>query len=157
VYGEGFTNDLHLLGPGNACRVMVLLGQGDVGSALKVASALVPGGTAVPAFCSAVLGEAQIAAGDLAGARHTARMIARHGPEAPYPAATSTWIDGLVARAEGDWALAVAAFGRAADGFAALAMPYEAVTAQLDWAEVVAARVGSDKEPAKVVARVMSN
>jgi hypothetical protein len=36
-------------------------------------------------------------------------------------------------------------------------MPYEAVTAQLDWAEVVAARVGSDKEPAKVVARVMSN
>jgi DNA-binding CsgD family transcriptional regulator/tetratricopeptide (TPR) repeat protein len=155
VYGEGFTNDLHLLGPGNVCQAMVLLGQADVRSALQVASAVVPGGAAVPAFCSAVLGEAQVAAGDLDGARHTARLIAQHGPGAPYPAAVSTWIDGLVARAEGDWPAAAAAFGRAADGFAALAMPYEAVTAQLDWAHVVAVPVGSDEEHAQVVARVM--
>jgi DNA-binding CsgD family transcriptional regulator/tetratricopeptide (TPR) repeat protein len=143
VYGEGFAGDLHVLGPGNVCQAMVLLGQGEVQSALDLASAIIPGGVAVPAFCSALLGEAQVMAGDLAGARDTARLIARHGPGAPYPAAVSVWINGLVARAAGDWAAALAAFDRAADSFASLAMPYEAITARLDWAEVVATQTDS--------------
>jgi DNA-binding CsgD family transcriptional regulator/tetratricopeptide (TPR) repeat protein/biotin operon repressor len=152
VYGEGFANDLHVLGPGNVCQAMVLLGQGDVQSALHLASTMTPGGVAVPAFCSAVLGEAQVTAGDLAGARDTARLIASHGPEAPYPAAVSAWINGLVARAAGDRAAASAAFDRAADRFATLAMPYEAMTARLDWAEVVATQTDSDEERVRAAA-----
>jgi DNA-binding CsgD family transcriptional regulator/tetratricopeptide (TPR) repeat protein len=152
AYAEGFANDLHVLGPGNVCQAMVLLGQGDIQSAMHVASTMTPGGVAVPAFCSAVLGEAQVAAGDLDGARDTARLIARHGPGAPYPAAVSEWINGLVGRAAGDWPAASAAFDRAAEEFATLAMPYEAMTARLDWAEVVATQTDSDEERARAAA-----
>jgi DNA-binding CsgD family transcriptional regulator/tetratricopeptide (TPR) repeat protein len=152
VYAEGFANDLHVLGPGNVCQAMVLLGQGDVQSALHLASEMIPGGVAVPAFCSAMLGEAQVAVGDVDGAWDTARLIARHGPGAPYPAAVSEWIKGLVARAAGDWAAASGAFNRAANGFASLPMPYEAITARLDWAEVVATQTDSDEERARAAA-----
>ena len=151
VYGEGFAGDLHGLGLVNICQAMVLLGRGDVESALYLARAMIPGGIAVSAFCSALLGEAQVAAGDLAGARDTARRIARHGPGAPYPAAVSEWINGLVARATGDWAAGSAAFDRAADQFATLPMPYEAMTARLDWAEVVATQT-DDEERARAAA-----
>jgi DNA-binding CsgD family transcriptional regulator/tetratricopeptide (TPR) repeat protein len=157
VYGEGFAGDLHGLGLVNICQAMVLLGRGDVQSALSLTRAMIPGGIAVSAFCSALLGEAQVAAGDLAGARDTARRIARHGPGAPYPAAVSEWINGLVARATGDGAAAAAAFDRAADQFATLAMPYEAMTARLDWAEVVATQTDSAEERARAVSVMTEN
>jgi DNA-binding CsgD family transcriptional regulator len=154
VYGEGFASDNHMLGLGDVCETMVLLGRSDVRSALRAARSINASGAAIPPLCMSVLGEAQVAAGDLAGAVRTAALIAEHGPGAPYPAAVSAWIDGLVARATGELGAASAAFGRAADGFAALAMPYEAAVARLDWAEVIGAGEGSLDERAQAVALV---
>jgi DNA-binding CsgD family transcriptional regulator len=115
---------------------LILLGRGDGESALRVARSIQPSGLANPALCLGVLGEAQVAAGDPDGARETATSLARHGPEAPYPAAVAARIVGLAARAEGDAGAASEAFGRAAKGFDALAMPFDAAVARLDWAEI---------------------
>jgi DNA-binding CsgD family transcriptional regulator len=153
VYGEGFASDRHLLGIGEVCEAMVLLGRRDVGSALRKAKSVNPGGLAVPAFCLSVLGEAQVAAADLAGARKIAAQLDGHGPGAPYPAAVSAWINGLAARAAGEPQAASAAFGRAAARFDTLAMPYEAAISWLDWAEVIAASTGSEGERGRAVAR----
>jgi DNA-binding CsgD family transcriptional regulator/tetratricopeptide (TPR) repeat protein len=154
VYGEGFTGDQHLFVLGGVCEAMLLLGRGDPGAALRVAPPVEVGGLAVPALSAAVLGEAQAAVGDVMGARRTAALIAEHGPEAPYPAAVSAWIEGLAARAAGEPEAASAAFERAAEGFAAVAMPYEAAVAWLDRAEVIAAGPGSDDARAGVATLV---
>jgi len=154
VYTEGFASDQHLLSLGDVCEAMVLLGRSDVMTALRVARSVKPGGITIPPFWMGVLGEAQVAGADLAGARETAALLDGYGPEAPYPGAVSAWIDGLLARVTGQRGAAAAALSRAADGFAALAMPYEAAVARLDWAEVVAAGEGSDDERAHAVALV---
>jgi DNA-binding CsgD family transcriptional regulator/tetratricopeptide (TPR) repeat protein len=154
AYGEGFAGDQHLYGLGEVCAAMVLLGRSDVLSALRVARSITAGGIAVAPFCKSVLGEAQVAAGDLEGARGTAELLAGHGPGAPYPSAMSAWIDGLVARAVGELEAAFAAFARAADGFAAITMPYEAAIARVGWAEVLGTRTGSPDECAHAAALV---
>jgi DNA-binding NarL/FixJ family response regulator len=135
VYAEGFAADRHLLGIGEVCAAMIHLGRGDGESALRLARLIQPSGVAVPALCLGVLGEAQVATGDPAGARETATRLARHGPDAPYPAAVADRIIGLAARAEGDEEEAAEAFARATAGFAALPMPFEAALTRLDWAE----------------------
>jgi DNA-binding NarL/FixJ family response regulator len=127
--------DRHLLSIGDVCQAMILLGRGDGESALRVARSIQPSGLANPALCLGVLGEAQVAAGDPAGARETATSLARHGPDAPYPAAVAARIVGLAARAEGDAEAASEAFERAANGLDALGMPFDAAVARLDWAE----------------------
>jgi DNA-binding CsgD family transcriptional regulator/tetratricopeptide (TPR) repeat protein len=154
VYGEGFASDQHLLGLGDVCEAMVLLGRSDLSSALAAARSINASGIAVPPLCMSVLGAAQVASGDLVGARRTAVLLAGHGPGAPYPAAVSTWIDGLVARAADEPEAASTAFGRAASGFAALKMPFEAAIARLDWAEVIGARTGTHDEHARAAALV---
>jgi DNA-binding CsgD family transcriptional regulator/tetratricopeptide (TPR) repeat protein len=154
VYGEGFAGDLHLVIVGEVCEAMLLLGRGDARAALRVAPPVDAGGLAVPAFCATVLGEAQAAVGDVVGARRTAALIGRYGPGAPYPAAVSAWIDGLAARAAGEPEAPSAAFERAADGFAALGMPYEAAVARLDWAEAFNVGDRSDDERARAAALV---
>jgi len=154
VYHEGFASDQHLLGLGGVCEVMVLLGRSDFRSALPVARSINPGsGLAVRPFCMRVLGEAQVGAGDLAGARETAMLVAGDGPEAPYPAAVAGWLRGLVAKAEGELDAASDEFGHAADDFATLTMPYEAAIARLDRAELVA-QTGSAAERAVAAAEV---
>lgn len=156
VYHGDFAGDRHLLGVGEVCEAMILLGRGDSGSALRVAASVPAAGLAVPAFRLSVLGEAQVAAGALTGARETAALLAGHGPGAPYPAAASAWVLGLAARAAGDIGSATAAFGRASVGFAALAMPYEAAIARLDWAEVIAGE-GSADERDRAAAQLSEN
>jgi DNA-binding CsgD family transcriptional regulator len=154
VYGAGFGSDQHLLGITDVCEAMARLGRGDVQSALRVAGSVIPSGLAVAAFCLSVLGESQVASGDLAGARQTAAALARHGPGAPYPAASSEWINGLAAKAAGEVHAASAAFGLAADGFTALALPYEAAISRLDWAELVAAGTAAEDERARAASHV---
>jgi DNA-binding CsgD family transcriptional regulator/tetratricopeptide (TPR) repeat protein len=143
VYREGLANDQHVLSLGDVCEAMVLLGRSDAASAVRVAQAISTGGIAVRPFRMRVLGEAQVACGDLAGARETAKLVAADGPGAPYPAAVSDWLNGLVSQAMDEPDAAAEAFGRAADGFAALTMPYEAAVARLDWADVIASASGS--------------
>ena len=153
VYHEGFASDQHVLGLGDACEAMVLLGSGDATSAVEVARSIVPVGLAIRPFTLRLLGEAQVAVGDLAGARETAAMIGLDGPNAPYPAAVSEWLGGLVARAVGENDAAACAFSNAADAFGALLMPYESAVARLDWAEIVAQN-GSHADRAAAAARV---
>jgi DNA-binding CsgD family transcriptional regulator/tetratricopeptide (TPR) repeat protein len=153
-YNEGFASDQHLLGLGEVCEAMVLLGRSDFRSALPVARSINPGsGIAIRPFYMRVLGEAQVGAGDLVGARETAMLVAGDTPEAPYPAAVAGWLRGLVAKAEGELEAASNEFGRAAGGFATLAMPYEAAIARLDWAELVT-QTGSAAERAVAAAEV---
>jgi DNA-binding CsgD family transcriptional regulator len=153
AYHEGFASDQHALGLGEACEAMVLLGSGDATAAVEVARSIVPIGPAIRPFTLRLLGEAQVAVGDLAGARETAAMIGRDGPNAPYPAAVSEWLGGLVARAVGEHDAAVCAFGNAAEAFGALLMPYESAVARLDWAEIVAQN-GSHADRAAAAALV---
>jgi DNA-binding NarL/FixJ family response regulator len=143
VYREGLANDQHVLSLGDVCEAMVLLGRSDTAAALRVAQSISPAGIAVRPFCMRVLGEAQVACGDLAGGRETAELMAGDGPGAPYPAAVSAWLNGLVSQAGDEPEAAAEAFGRAADGFAALTMPYEAAVARLDWADVITSASGS--------------
>jgi DNA-binding NarL/FixJ family response regulator len=87
----------------------------------------------------ALLGEAQAAAGDVAGACDTATRLAGLGPGAPYPAALAAWVAGLAAGARHDPPRAVVALDRldaAIAGFAHLGMPYEEAVARLDRARV---------------------
>lgn len=154
VYGEGFDSDRHLVSLADVCEAMALLGSGDAPSALRVALSVIPSGPACAAFCMSVRGEAQVAAGDLTGARETAAALARYGPAAPYPAAASEWINGLAAKAAGDVQAASAAFGLAANGFAALPMPFEAAISRLDWAELVTAGIGAEVGPGQTAAQV---
>jgi ATP/maltotriose-dependent transcriptional regulator MalT len=154
VYGKAFASDRHVSGIGDVCEAMVLLERGDVRSALRAAQSLNASGLAVAGFCLSVLGAVQVATGDLAGARRTAAALAGHGPGAPYPAAASEWINGLAARAAGEVQAATASFGFAADGFAAVTMPYEAATSRLDWAELVAVGTEAEDGRARAAAQV---
>jgi DNA-binding CsgD family transcriptional regulator/tetratricopeptide (TPR) repeat protein len=144
VYREGFAADRHLLGIGELCEVMVLLTRSDVEAALKVAWSVKSSGLAVAPICLSVLGEVQVAAGDLTGARETASRVAGHGPGAPFGAAVSAWIRGLVARSASEPKRASVELGRATDGFTGMAMPYEAAVSRLNWAEVLAARAAPE-------------
>lgn len=156
VYGEGLASDQHLHGIGDVCEAMLLVGRGDHQAALAAARSIPAGGLAVPALYLGVLGAAQVAVGDLGGARTTAALLTGQGPGAPYPAAVAAWVEGLVARAGSELQPALDAFARAADGFAALGMPYDAAVARLDWAELRADNLkpGADGEPAQVAALV---
>ena len=153
AYHEGFASDQHALGLGEACEAMVLLGSGDALSAVEVARSIVPIGLAIRPFTLRLLGEAQVAVGDLAGARETAAMIGLDGPNAPYPAAVSEWLGGLVVRAVGENDAAACAFANAAEAFGALLMPYESAVARLDWAKIVAQN-GSHADRATAAALV---
>ncbi|HEY3261146.1 MAG TPA: AAA family ATPase [Pseudonocardiaceae bacterium] len=102
----------------------------------------------IPPLALALLGEAQAAAGDNAGALRTASTLAALGPAAPYPAALSAWISGLAAGARRDPPAAVDALDRldaAVAGFSGLGMPYEAAVARLDRAPVRIA-AGADRD-----------
>jgi hypothetical protein len=110
-----------------------------VDRALDIAASDVFLHPSIPPPALALLGEAQAAAGDEAGAHETAARLAGLGPGAPYPAALAAWISGLAAGARRDPPRAIAALDqldRAIAGFADLGMPHEEAVARLDRAPV---------------------
>jgi DNA-binding CsgD family transcriptional regulator len=91
-----------------------------------------------------------VAAADPAGALETASRLGRLGPDAPWPAACGSWVEGLARAALGERAPALACLRHAADRLDRLSLPFQAARAWLGWAEVVAAGHAGDDRAAAV-------
>lgn len=126
VFGDAPPVDQHLSVTIEAVRVQIALERADPSGALAAAQALAMNWPTFTPYHLAVVGEAQVAAGELDLALGTAARVAALGPGAPYPAALAARLAGLVHHRRGDRGGALEALARAADGFARLAVPFEA-------------------------------
>ncbi|HEX2372523.1 MAG TPA: LuxR C-terminal-related transcriptional regulator, partial [Actinomycetota bacterium] len=149
VYGGGAAAaDRHIFTVVEIADAAAALGAGDPERARALAAAAVATPTTLPCLGLAILGESQVAAGDPAGALGTARRLAGLGPDAPWPAASGSWVEGLARAALGDRAAALACLRLAADRLDGLGLPFQAARARLGWAEVAAAvRADDDHAP----------
>jgi DNA-binding NarL/FixJ family response regulator len=148
VYGGGAAAaDRHIFTVIEIADAAAALAAGDPARARGLAATAVATPTTLPCLSLALLGEAQVAAGDPAAALDTARRLAGLGPDAPWPAACGTWIEGLALAGLGEGAAALACLRRAAAGLDGLELPFQAARAWLHWAEVAAA-ARADDEPA---------
>jgi hypothetical protein len=139
LFGRWSVADRHVFAMVDLVDGMVALARHDLDRALNIATRNAVHNPTIPPLALALLGEAQAAAGDIAGALDTASQLAGLGPGAPYPTALAAWIAGLAAGARRDPAGAVAALGQLDDaiaGFADLGMRYEAAIARVDRARV---------------------
>ncbi|HKE99202.1 MAG TPA: AAA family ATPase [Actinomycetes bacterium] len=149
VYGAAAAADRHVFTVVEIADATATLAAGDPERARALAAAAVATPTALPCPGLTVLGEAQVAAGDPAGALDTARRLGGLGPDAPWPAACASWVEGLARAALGERAAALACLRRAADGLDGLGLPFQAARARLGRAEVAAAASdGGDQGPA---------
>jgi ATP/maltotriose-dependent transcriptional regulator MalT len=142
VYGGAAAADRHIFTVVELAEASAALAAGHPERARTLAAAAVVTPTVLPCLSLAVLGEAQVAAGDLTGALGTARRLGGLGPDAPWPAACGSWIEGLTRVALGERVAALACLRRAADRLDGLGLPFQAARARLGWAEVVAAPDG---------------
>jgi DNA-binding CsgD family transcriptional regulator/tetratricopeptide (TPR) repeat protein len=148
VYGAAAAADRHIFTVIEVADAAAALAAGDPARARTLAAAAVATPTTLPCLGLALLGEAEVAAGDPAAALGTARRLAGLGPDAPWPAACGSWIEGAARAALGERAAALACLDRAADRLDALGMPFQAARARLGWAEVAAAaQAGGDRLP----------
>ncbi len=138
VYGGAAAADRHIFTVVEIADAAAALAAGDPARARTLASAAVATPTSLPCLGLAVLGQAQVAAGDLAGALDTARRLGGLGPDAPWPGACGSWVEGLARAALGERGAALACLRRAADRLDGLGMPFQAARARLGWAEVAA-------------------
>jgi DNA-binding CsgD family transcriptional regulator len=81
------------------------------------------------------LGEAEVAANDPAAALRTAERLRDFGPNAPWPIACASWVEGLARAEAGQRSSALARLSDAADRLEALGLPYQEGKARLRWAE----------------------
>jgi DNA-binding CsgD family transcriptional regulator len=146
VYGGAVAADRHIFTVVEIAEATAALAAGDPERARALAAAAVATPTALPCLGLTVLGEAQVAAGDPAGAFGTARRLGRLGPDAPWPVACGSWIEGLARAALGERTLALACLRGAADRLEGLGLPFQAARARLGWAEVAAAGRADDDD-----------
>jgi DNA-binding CsgD family transcriptional regulator len=150
VYGGGAAAaDRHIFTVVEVADATAALAAGDPARARSLAAAAVATPTTLPCLGLTVLGEAQVGAGDPTGALDTARRLGGLGPDAPWPAACGSWVEGVARAALGERVAALASLRRATDGLDGLGLPFQAARARLGWAEVAAAeRGGDDRLPA---------
>jgi DNA-binding CsgD family transcriptional regulator/tetratricopeptide (TPR) repeat protein len=139
LYGRAAEADRHIFTMVEIAEATAALAAGDPARARALAAAAVATPTVLPCLGLAVLGEAQVALGDPAGALETVSRLGGLGPDAPWPAACGSWVEGLALAALGERAAALACLRRAADRLDGLGMPFQAARARLGWAEVAAA------------------
>jgi DNA-binding CsgD family transcriptional regulator/tetratricopeptide (TPR) repeat protein len=149
VYGAAAAADRHIFTVVELAEATAALAAGDPRRGEERATAAVATPTVLPCLGLAVLGEAQVAAGDPAGGLDSARRLAGLGPDAPWPAACASRVEGLARAALGERSAALACLRRAADRLDGLGLPFQAARAWLDWAEVAAASPsgGADQVP----------
>jgi DNA-binding CsgD family transcriptional regulator/tetratricopeptide (TPR) repeat protein len=149
VYGSAAAADRHIFTLVEIAEATVALAAGDPERARAMGAAAVATPTVLPCLGLFVLGEAQVAVGDLAGALGTARRLGGLGPDAPWPGACGSWIEGLARAAlGGERVAALPCLRRAAERMDGLGLPFQAARAWLRLAEVVAAGPADDHLPA---------
>jgi DNA-binding CsgD family transcriptional regulator/tetratricopeptide (TPR) repeat protein len=148
VYGAAAAADRHIFTVVELAEAAAALAAGDSERARALAAAAVATPTVLPCLGLVVLGEAQVAAGDPAGALDSARRLGTLGPDAPWPGACGSWVEGLARVALGERVAALACLRRAADRLDGLELPFQAARAWLAWAEVAAAAPGCEYGPA---------
>jgi DNA-binding CsgD family transcriptional regulator len=148
VYGAAAAADRHIFTVVELAEATAALAAGDPRRAVERAAAAVATPTVLPCLGFAVLGEAQAAAGDPAGALDTARRLRGFGPDAPWPAACAGWVEGLARSALGERAAALGCLRQAADRLEGLGLRFQAARARLAWVEIAAAVPdGGDRVP----------
>jgi DNA-binding CsgD family transcriptional regulator/tetratricopeptide (TPR) repeat protein len=144
VYGAAAAADRHIFTVVELAEATAALAAGDPRWAVERAAAAVATPTVLPCLGFAVLGEAQVAAGDPAGALDTARRLRGLGPDAPWPAACAGWVEGLARSALGERAAALRCLRQAAARLEGLGLPFQAARAWLAWVEVAAVAPDGD-------------
>jgi DNA-binding CsgD family transcriptional regulator/tetratricopeptide (TPR) repeat protein len=145
VYGRAAVADRHIFTVIEIAEAATALAAGDPVRAQARAAAAVATPTVMPCLGLTLLGEAQVAAGDLSGALNTARRLGELGPDAPWPAASARWVEGLARAALDERAAALTCLRRAADSLDGLQLPFQAARARLGWAEIAAAAPDGDE------------
>ena len=149
VYGAAAAADRRVFAVVEIAEAMAALAAGDPERAQALAASALATPVIIPGLGLTVLGEAQVAAGDPAGALDTACRLEELGPDAPWPAACGSWVEGLARAALGERAAALACLRRAADGLDRLGLPFQAARAELGWAEAAAAVAAGDGHAAQ--------
>jgi len=144
VYGAAAAADRHIFVVVEIAEAVAALAAGNPERALVLAASVMATPMIIPCLGLAVLGEAQVAAGDPVSALDTARRLGGLGPDAPWPAACGSWVEGLARAALGERTAALACLRRAADGLDRLGLPFQAARAELGWAEAAAAVPAGD-------------
>src|SRR6266542_911862 len=145
IYGAAAAADRHIFTVVEIAEATVALAAGDPERARVLAAAAAATPAVLPCLGLSVLGEAQVAAGDPTSALDTARRLGGLGPDAPWPAACASWVEGLARVALGERVAALACLRRAAARLDGLGLPFQAARARLGWAEVAAAGRADDE------------
>jgi class 3 adenylate cyclase/tetratricopeptide (TPR) repeat protein len=123
--------------------------KGDASLGCQLASAANPLNFAVP-LIAGFLGEAQVAGGDPAGARETARKLRSVAALPSHPGGLAIRIDGLLQRSNGEDLPAMTRLAEAAGVFDQLGLSYDLARTRLDWARLAGR---SDPQAAVVAGR----
>lgn len=147
TYGEQALLDRRIFTSVDLVETMIALERGDRARLQAIMADLVPGSlaagiadmaTANPFVALLLLGylaESQVAMGQGETALATAQRLAALGPgDTSYSAALAARAEGLAHGALGHPEDAIRCLANAADRFTALAIPFEAARAQLEWA-----------------------
>jgi len=139
AYGVGDVSDRNIFNVTSLAEVMLSLELGEAVRATELARALARSPSVVLTGLQpqtlALLGEAQVRAGDPSGALATAGEVAEAGRAGnPLAAALAAWVEGLAHRALGDAGVALSELTAAVEKFTALDMPHETARARLEWA-----------------------
>lgn len=139
TYRGGEVADRNIFDVTGYAEVTLHLELGDAARAAELADGLSRSPslplTALATQVLALLGEAEVRAGEAANGLVTAARISEAGGAGnPFAAALAHWVEGLARRALGDPELAAAALNSAVAGFDALEMPFDAARARAEWA-----------------------
>jgi DNA-binding CsgD family transcriptional regulator/tetratricopeptide (TPR) repeat protein len=136
VYGgDAAAVDRHIFIFVEIGEAITALACGEPERARSSATAAVAAPDVLPVLGFTVLGEAEVAANDPAAALRTAERLRDFGPNAPWPIACASWVEGLARAEAGQRSSALARLSDAADRLEALGLPYQEGKARLRWAE----------------------
>jgi DNA-binding CsgD family transcriptional regulator/tetratricopeptide (TPR) repeat protein len=134
--GKAAAVDRHIFVLVEIADAIVALASGEPERARAFAGTAVATPTTLPVLGFAVQGEAEVAANDPAAALGTAQRLRGLGPNAPWPVACASWIEGIALAVLGQRSAALACLRDAANRLEALGLPYQEAKARLRWAEV---------------------
>ena len=147
VYGgNAAAVDRHIFIFVEISEAITALASGEPERARASAAAAVAAPDVLPVLGFTVMGEAEVAADNPEAALLTAEHLRSFGPNAPWPMACASWVEGLARAALGQRSSASACLREATDRLEALDLPYQEAKARLRWAEVAVGHLGADED-----------